>query len=74
MLMRFGNEVRCTNIMEYAVVAQQVERILGKDEVVSSSLINSSISFFIKKILFVSNDTDAEPEKSTLVNMSAKRQ
>ena len=49
MLMRFGNEVRCTNIMEYAVVAQQVERILGKDEVVSSSLINSSISFFIKK-------------------------
>ena len=31
--------------MEYAVVAQQVERILGKDEVVSSSLINSSILF-----------------------------
>ena len=32
-------------VMEYAVVAQQVERILGKDEVVSSSLINSSILF-----------------------------
>ena len=59
--------------MECAVVAQQVERILGKDEVVSSSLINSSISFFIKKILFVSKDTDTDPGKSTLVNMSAKR-
>ena len=74
MLMRSSNEAQNTNSMECAVVAQQVERILGKDEVVSSSLINSSISFFIKKILFVSNDTDAEPEKSTLVNMSAKRQ
>ena len=74
MLMRSGSEARNTNSMECAVVAQQVERILGKDEVVSSSLINSSISFFIKKILFVSKDTDAEPEKSTLVNMSAKRQ
>ena len=59
--------------MECAVVAQQVERILGKDEVVSSSLINSSISFFTKKILFVSKDTDTDPGKSTLVNMSAKR-
>ena len=74
MLMRSSNEAQNTNSMECAVVAQQVERILGKDEVVSSSLINSSISFFIKKILFVSKDTDAEPEKSTLVNMSAKRQ
>ncbi len=74
MLMRSGSEARNTNSMECAVVAQQVERILGKDEVVSSSLINSSISFFIKKILFVSLDMDAEPEKSTLVNMSAKRQ
>ena len=49
MLMRSSNEAQNTNSMECAVVAQQVERILGKDEVVSSSLINSSISFFIKK-------------------------
>ena len=53
--------------MEYAVVAQQVEHILGKDEVVSSSLINSSISFFIKKnICYIAKAMVTQNPKSLL--------
>ena len=76
MLMRSGSEARNTNSMECAVVAQQVERILGKDEVVSSSLINSSISFFIKEniVKYRTSDIDVVTKKSTLVNESAKRE
>ena len=48
--------MKSANRAQYAVVAQSVEHILGKDEVGSSNLLNSSIhngTFFKSETLFM---------------------